>query len=122
MLEDTQRHAHITSNLGLICHGSHVETTRLLGPVSFQMAQKVSLHHKVPGTEVALVTFVASVSANVRVQVGLLRKGLTAVVTLVWAFACVCSFMVLHARKASGGVAARKALPHTVRPRNIQMR
>lgn len=90
--------------------------------MSFQVVQEVFLRHKVPGTEVALVTFVADVSVTVHDQVTLLCKGLAAVGKLVWAFTCVCSFMVLHIRCVIGSVATRNALPHTARPRTVEMR
>lgn len=88
---------HITCFLGLFCHGSHVDTVRqqLLAIVSFQMARKAPLLYEFPGTEVALVTFITSVDANVLEQVVVLRKSLAAVVTLVRAFACVNSLMPL---------------------------
>lgn len=96
-LEARAWYAHTTCLLSLFFHSSRGCTLgwRIPALVRFQVAHKIFLPWKFPGTEVALVRSLPSVDARVQVQVALTIEGFGAVFAFEWALACMCYLMSL---------------------------
>lgn len=122
-LEAVQWQLNITCLLRLLRYISHANTIiPVPAPVRFQVACKFYLLYKIPGTEVALVTSLSGVDANVHGQVLFPSKGLGTVVTLVWEFACVCSLVPAHIRFVPWSIATDKTLANALCSGTAQMR